>query len=182
MVKQMESETAPWQDYTARAGGAALGARLRRLSERVDRDLAAFYAHLGVEFEQRWFGVLNLLDLFGPMSIGQLAEALAIRHVSVSQSKDSLEKAGLVAVRLDGKDARRRELHLTPRGRAFVKRMRPVWDALGGIGARPRRGGRRRRQGTGCARTGLEPRFGERAGAAPTRALLAGCRGSPLHR
>ncbi len=127
----MESETAPWQDYTARAGGAALGARLRRLSERVDRDLAAFYAHLGVEFEQRWFGVLNLLDLFGPMSIGQLAEALAIRHVSVSQSKDSLEKAGLVAVRLDGKDARRRELHLTPRGRAFVKRMRPVWDALG---------------------------------------------------
>lgn len=123
-------EKEPWRDYTARAGSAALGARLRRTSERIDRQLSAFYAQLGVDFEQRWFGVLNLLDLFGLMSVGQLAEALAISHVSVSQSKDSLERAGLVEIQADGQDARRRNVRLTRRGRAFVAKMRPIWEAL----------------------------------------------------
>ncbi|TNY26117.1 MarR family transcriptional regulator [Fulvimonas soli] len=126
----MKTEREPWRDYTARAGGAALGARLRRVSERIDRELSAFYAHLGVDFEQRWFGVLNLLDLFGSMGVGQLAEALAISHVSVSQTKESLERAGLVEVRADEQDARRRNLRLTRRGCAFVRKMRPVWEAL----------------------------------------------------
>lgn len=117
-------------DFSRSAGGAAIGARLRRLSERIDGDVARIYATLDVPFEQRWFGVVNQLSLHGAMSVGELAAALRITHVSVSQTRQSLEKAGLVAAGVDPADARRKPLRLTPKGEALVARLRPLWRAM----------------------------------------------------
>jgi len=117
-------------DYSQNQGGAAIGARLRRLSERIDADANRIYSQLGVAFEQRWMGVLNQLNLFGPMSVNELAAALAISHPSVSQTRNSLQQAGLITERRDANDGRRRTLHFTPRGRALVQKLQPVWSAL----------------------------------------------------
>ena len=117
-------------DYVRAKAGAAVGARLRRLSERIDGDAARAYAAHGVEFEQRWFGVLNQLALNEPMSVGDLAEALGITHVSVSQTRLSLERAGLIRQRPDPADARRRLLSLSARGRALAARLTPLWAAF----------------------------------------------------
>lgn len=117
-------------DYSRGKGGEALGARLRRLSEKIDYDGARIYAAEGVAFEQRWYGVINQLTLGGPMSVGELAAALRITHVSVSQTSRSLEKAGLVASAPDPADARRRRLRLTPEGEALTARMSPLWEAF----------------------------------------------------
>src|SRR3990167_7377692 len=83
-------------DYTRRVGGEAIAARLRRLSEALDGDTARVYAALGIDFEQRWFGVLNQIALSGPMTVGELAAVLRITHVSVSQTRRSLETAGIL--------------------------------------------------------------------------------------
>lgn len=117
-------------NYTSRAGGSALGARLRRLSERIDREVTQFYMEQGVGFEQRWYGTLNLLDQFGPLTVGELSEALGISHVSVSQARDSLHNAGLIDTVVDPDDARRRILRLSRKGRNLVNRLKPTWDAL----------------------------------------------------
>ncbi len=117
-------------DYVTTKGAAAIGARLRRLSERIDTDAARCYAVRGEAFEQRWFGVLNQLALNGPMTVGGLAERLGITHVSVSQTRLSLEKAGLIRQDRDADDARRRLLSLSPAGTALVDRLAPVWSAL----------------------------------------------------
>lgn len=110
--------------------GAAIGAQLRRLSERIDRDVGRVYAYLGVPFEQRWFGVLNQIVQNGPMTVGDLAAALRITHVSVSQSLRSLEAAGYVRALPDPEDARRRRQSLTPEGAALVDRLTPLWLAM----------------------------------------------------
>ena len=117
-------------DYVRAKAGAALGARLRRLSERIDNDAARAYAAQGVEFEQRWFGVLNQLSLNGPMSVGNLAEALGITHVSVSQTRVSLERAGLIRQKTDASDARRRLLSLSTAGKALAAQLTPLWAAF----------------------------------------------------
>lgn len=117
-------------DYTRGAGGEALAARLRRLSERLDRDGSRVYAAEGVAFEQRWYGVLNQLILNGPMSIGDLAGALRITHVSVSQASRSMEKAGIISSAPDPADARRRQLRLTEQGQILVDRLEPLWRAF----------------------------------------------------
>jgi len=121
-------------DYGRSLGGAAIGARLRRLSERIDRDANRVYALLGIAFEQRWMGVLDLIARCGPMSVNELAATLAISHPSVSQTRRSLTAAGLLAEQPDAADGRRRILHLTPDGRVLVGRLRPVWAALEAAG------------------------------------------------
>ena len=117
-------------DYTTQAGGAALGGRLRRLSAAMDADATRVYAALGIEFEQRWFGVLNQLAFHGPLTVSELSSALRITHVSVSQARDSLAKAGIVQATPHESDARKRSLSLTRKGQALVARLRPLWDAF----------------------------------------------------
>ena len=117
-------------DYSGEAGGEALGARLRRLSERVDREARQVYVAQNMDFEQRWYGLLNQLVLNGPMSIGQIAAALRITHVSVSQASRSLEAAGIVSSSASPADARRRQLSLTSKGDDLVAQLSPIWRAL----------------------------------------------------
>ena len=117
-------------DYTTELGGAAIGARLRRLSERIDGDTTRIYAKLGIDFEQRWFGVLNQLALNGPATVGELALVLGITHVSVSQTRHSLERIGIIVSELDTADARRRQLVLTDAGNRLVDQLKPLWQAF----------------------------------------------------
>jgi DNA-binding MarR family transcriptional regulator len=117
-------------DYTQRLGASALGARLRRLSETIDADAARIYADLGVAFEQRWWGVMEHLNDHGPAAVGELARALGISHPSVSQTRRSLEAAGLVDAKPDAQDARSRRLALTRTGRALYRRLAPLWAAM----------------------------------------------------
>jgi DNA-binding MarR family transcriptional regulator len=118
------------KDHIAELGGAALGARLRRLSAAIDADAARIYAARGIRFEQRWFGVINQLALTGPLSVRQLADLLGITHASVSETRQSLEAAGLIASRSDPSDGRRRVLTLSPSGEALVAQLQPLWDAF----------------------------------------------------
>jgi DNA-binding MarR family transcriptional regulator len=117
-------------DYIRSYGNAGVGARLRRLSERIDRESNAVYAHLGLHFEQRWMGVLMLLDERGEMTVGELAEALRITQPSVSQTLRSLQAARIVSDKADPRDSRRRIQRLSPKGLQFIERVRPVWVAL----------------------------------------------------
>lgn len=118
------------KDHVAKMAGAALGARLRRLSAAIDADASRVYAAKGIQFEQRWFGVVNQLSLAGPLSVRQLADLLGITHASVSETRQSLEKAGLITSEVDPSDARRRVLTLSASGKVLVAQLRSLWDAF----------------------------------------------------
>jgi DNA-binding MarR family transcriptional regulator len=115
-------------DYNRTFRGAALAARLRRLSERLDRDGTRVYAAHGIQFEQRWYGILRQLTSNGPMSVGEIAAAIQISHASVSEARRSLEKAGIVVAAISPEDGRRRTLKLTPAGLALCERLFPLWE------------------------------------------------------
>jgi len=117
-------------DYVTDQGGAALGARLRRLSAQIDADAAKIYETESARFEQRWFGVINQLALNGPMSVTSLAAALGISHPSISETRQSLQRAGVVEARPDPDDSRRRILSLSPAGEALIERLRPLWQVF----------------------------------------------------
>ncbi len=62
--------------------------------------------------------VLMLLREFGPVTIGQLAEILAVSMPSVSSLMDRLEEHGLVERQRAGEDRRQVHVVLTPKGAA----------------------------------------------------------------
>ena len=118
------AETRGFSDKTA------IGKRLRRLSELIDRDAKSLYKEQGVQFEQRWFGVLNELVVNGPMTVKELAQALRITHASVSETRRSLEAANIIAAKADKSDGRQRILYLTAKGKRLVDTLSPLWQAL----------------------------------------------------
>ena len=120
----------PSEDGVERFGALALGGRLRRLSDRIDRDAKSIYEKMGIEFEQRWFPVFNCLRGGEAMSVTEIANNLRISHVSVSVTRKSLEAAQLVASIADEKDGRRSNLALTEKGQALSKELGPLFVAL----------------------------------------------------
>lgn len=117
-------------DFITGKGHAAFGTRLRRLSERMDRDVRELYRAHGLDFEPSWFPVFAALSELGAMSVGELAAHMRITHAAVSQIRGRLLKDGLVRVRADASDHRRQMLQLTERGEALVERVRPLWRAI----------------------------------------------------
>jgi MarR family transcriptional regulator, organic hydroperoxide resistance regulator len=117
-------------DYTRKYGPAAIGARLRRLSESIDEDAGRIYVDLGIDFQQRWVGILEQLHNRGAQPVGELAASLGIRHSSVSQTRRSLEEAGLVESEVDPQDGRSRLLRLSGSGKDLVRRLQPLWKIL----------------------------------------------------
>jgi DNA-binding MarR family transcriptional regulator len=117
-------------DITSRYGPAAIGGRLRRLSESIDEDARVIYAELNISFQQRWVGLLEELAKRGPRSVGELAETLGIRHSSVSQTRRSLEEEGLIEAVDDPNDARSRKLQLSAAGKKLVQKLEYVWEVL----------------------------------------------------
>jgi MarR family transcriptional regulator, organic hydroperoxide resistance regulator len=117
-------------DYIERYGPAAIGARLRRLSEMLDNDAGRIYSALGEKFEQRWVGVIEHLATHGTASVGEIAAALGISHPSVSQARTSLQARGLIRSKPDPQDARSRKLSLSPAGNELFARLNPLWLIL----------------------------------------------------
>lgn len=74
--------------------------------------------------------MMHLLSTEGTHSVGMLAAKLGISHASVSQSRKSLQKAGLIIAEADSNDARSVRLRLSPAGRRLFQRLAPIVEIL----------------------------------------------------
>ena len=111
---------------------AALGTRLRRLSERIDREVQDIYRAAGVDFEPRWYPVFVALRDGGPATVGELAQHIGVTHAAVSQVRAALADRGLVQAASDPADQRRQVLQLTDKGRRRAAELAPLWSAIVG--------------------------------------------------
>jgi len=117
-------------DYFSQFGSLALGARLRRLGEKVGQDIASIYKGVDSGFEPRWFPFVQLLSTDSPLSVTEIADKLSITHPSVIQIIDELKDRGLVSAVPDKMDKRRTLLSLTPKARALHNMMNNIWRDL----------------------------------------------------
>ena len=108
----------------------AFGSRLRRLLERMDREVLAVYRAADERFEPRWYGVFASLRNDGPLTVGDLSRRLGISHPAVSQIRSALEAQGLIRGLADPRDGRRQVLSLTDEGRETAIRLEPLWTAI----------------------------------------------------
>jgi DNA-binding MarR family transcriptional regulator len=104
----------------------ALATRLKRLSERLSHDVSRIYKESNLDFEAKWYLVLELLSREKKMGITEISDSLEISHPAVVQFVDQLLANGLIKATLDDKDARRRLISLTPAGKQMHKQIGPI--------------------------------------------------------
>jgi DNA-binding MarR family transcriptional regulator len=114
-------------DLIQKLGALALASRLKRISERLQRDVSRIYRSQNVDFESRWFPVLYLLKENKQVSIMEAARSLGLTHPAINQIAGEMADAGLVASARDKTDERRRLLSLTKKGETTLARLEPIW-------------------------------------------------------
>lgn len=117
-------------DVIEQLGPLALATRLRRLADRLQRDVSQVYQELHVEFEARWFAVVYYLKDHDGAPLTTVAADLGLTHPAVNQVAGQLTRHGLLQSSQDPADYRRRLLSLTKRGRETVKALEPVWAVI----------------------------------------------------
>ena len=89
-----------------------------------------------------------MLSLRGPMTIGELAEALGAERTTLTRNLALIEAESWVQIRSAKEDARSRVVTVTGKGRAVVAEAFPSWrkaqslitEAIGADGASALRG------------------------------------------
>jgi DNA-binding MarR family transcriptional regulator len=108
----------------------AIATRLKRLSDRLAHDVNKVYKELNLNFESKWYLVLELLNRRSMLSIVDVAEELKLTHPAIVQYVDQMLSAKLIIAHKDSTDGRKRLVSLAPDGKKLLEDLAPVLSIL----------------------------------------------------
>jgi DNA-binding MarR family transcriptional regulator len=117
-------------DLITELGELAIATRLKRLSERLSTDANKIYKELDLDFEAKWYLVLELLNRRKVLSIVDIADELKLTHPAIVQFADQMLKAKLITAHKDSKDGRKRLVSLSASGKKLLKQLSPILAIL----------------------------------------------------
>ena len=119
------------EDIVRAYGFLPLGSRLRRIGERLQADTQRVMDEMDVPLQAGQYPFLGALDRLGPLTVGELAEAVGITQPGATRCVAELVKLGMVGVRQAGDDQRRKIVSLTGQGTQQVDfAKREVWPRI----------------------------------------------------
>ncbi len=117
-------------DTLNKLGQLALATRLKRLSEKLSKDVSLVYKKMGLDFKARWFPLFYSIKIHAPISVVELAHQLGISHTAVNQLATELIKKGYVQSTKLKRDERLRLFELTEKGRNIYKSLTPLLEKI----------------------------------------------------
>lgn len=119
------------EDVVKALGYLSLGTRLKRIGETLQAQTQAVLAAHGFEQPAAHFPLLATLDRLGPLSVGELSQAVGVSQPVVTRSLRGLEDDGLVQSATSAEDLRVRRVGLSRKGRGLVQRAQAeAWPAI----------------------------------------------------
>ncbi|MCB1486671.1 MAG: MarR family transcriptional regulator [Bauldia sp.] len=119
------------EDVVRTFGFLTLGSRMKRIGERLQADAQRIMDDMGVPLQVSQYPLLAALDHNGPLSIGDLADAVGITQPGATRSVSQLVGLGMVRARPVPGDQRRKVVALTRKGQEqidFAKAL--VWPRV----------------------------------------------------
>lgn len=118
-------------DLVRKKGYLTLGSRMRRIGERLQAEVQQVMDERQVPIQSSHYPLLGALDEAGPMSIGDLADALGVSQPGITRSVGQLAKQKIVAIRRDKSDQRRTVVALATLGQQLVDDGRKtIWPQI----------------------------------------------------
>lgn len=116
-------------DLVKDLGPLALGSRLKRLSDRLMKDVGKIYETHQLDFEPRWFPVYYLLAKSGePVSVGDIARQTGFTHPAIVQILKDMGRKGVINSDEGHDDRRQRFITLSDKGKRMVPALESIWD------------------------------------------------------
>lgn len=117
-------------DIISDLGEMAFASRLRRLGERLAKDVTLLYHKLNIDFEARWFSIFYGLNRYSPITVTGLADSLCISHTAVKQLAREMAEKKLVTWSKGKDDKRQQLISLTTKGKETARQLLPVWEEV----------------------------------------------------
>src|SRR5687768_10886855 len=119
------------EDVVRAFGFLTLGSRLKRIGERLQADTQRIMDETGVPLQASQYPFLAAIDRLGPLTIGELAEAVGITQPGVTRGVAQLVELGLLDAAQARNDQRRKVISLTKKGKRLVEvARREVWPRI----------------------------------------------------
>jgi DNA-binding MarR family transcriptional regulator len=119
------------EDVVRELGFLSLGSRFRRIGERLQSDVQRLLDDVGIEVQSGHLPTLAAIDRLGPLTIGDVAEAIGITQPGATRIIAQLAEARLVKVQPARDDQRRRVASLTAKGQRLVdSSKRELWPQI----------------------------------------------------
>ena len=119
------------EDVVRELGHLSLGTRLKRIGETLQAQTQAVLAAHGFEQPAAYFPLLAALDRLGPLSVGELSQAIGVSQPVITRSLRGLEDDGLIGSETSEEDRRVRRIALSRKGCGLVERsQREAWPAI----------------------------------------------------
>lgn len=119
------------EDVVKELGHLSLGTRLKRIGESLQAQTQAVLAARGFEQPAAWFPLLAALDRLGPLSVGELSQAVGVSQPVITRSLRGLEDEGLIGSEASQQDRRVRRIALSCKGQMLVERSQSAaWPAI----------------------------------------------------
>ncbi len=118
-------------DVVKSLGYLTLGSRFRRLGERLQADTQQVIEEYGLSIQSAQYPFLAAIDRQGPLTIGELAQAVGISQPGATRTIAQLQDLGHVTLTASPEDQRRKLASLTEKGQALVDHSRrTVWPRI----------------------------------------------------
>ncbi len=117
-------------DTLHQIGGLGLATRLKRISERLSKEVSKVYEKQNIDFDARWFSLVYSLRKKSPRRITDIALNIGMTHTAVNQLAAELIKKGYVKRGSTSEDERVKLLFLTEKGKSLCKTLEPLWKVI----------------------------------------------------
>lgn len=119
------------EDIVRNRGLLTLGSRMRRIGERLQADTQRIIDEAGLPIQSGHYPFLAAIDSLGPLTVGELAQAVGITQPGVTRTLGQLAKLGLLDLRQSSDDQRRKTVFLTKEGTQLLEfSKKNVWPRV----------------------------------------------------
>ncbi|MGO6736548.1 MarR family winged helix-turn-helix transcriptional regulator [Rhizobium ruizarguesonis] len=119
------------EDVVRTLGFLCMGSRLRRIGERLQADTQQVIDEAGLSIQAGQYPFLAAIDRAGPLTIGELAQAVGITQPGATRTTGQLLELGYVDMQPAPDDQRRRLVSLTDKGQDLIDHSEKViWPRI----------------------------------------------------
>lgn len=119
------------EDVVRSFGFLTLGTRMKRIGEKLQADTQRIIDEFGAPLQASQYPFLAAIDRLGPLTVGELAEAVGITQPGATRTVTQLVELGMLEAETAPDDQRRRIVSLSGEGKRLIAAARrDVWPRI----------------------------------------------------